>query len=174
MNEPLENDAQGPGFLIIKLVSHMTAMRGKIQTLEKDLQGSRQSESEARAQLAKISGAQVQEATETQKENVPGKEIQMRQNVIPVLKLQIQSLTSKIQCDALEIKQLGQEKEQLARDLSMTKNQARSPTESPVAIMRVSHLFLLPHFMVSSRCWRSRRYISPLSNLSTRVQASAS
>ena len=108
MNEPLGNDAQGPGFLIIKLVSHMTAMRGKIQTLEKDLQGSRQSESEARAKLAKISGAQVQEATETQKENVPGKEI-------PDLKLQIQSLTSKIQCDALEIKKLGQEKEQLNR-----------------------------------------------------------
>ena len=164
MNEPLENDAQGPGFLIIKLVSHMTAMRGKIQTLEKDLQGSRQSASEARAQLAKISGAQVQEATETQKENVPGKEIQ-----IPDLKFQIQSLTSKIQCDALEIKQLGQEKEQLARDLTITKNQACSPTESPVAILRVSHLFLLPHFMVSSRCWRSRRCISPLSILSTRV-----
>ena len=123
MNEPLENDAQGPGFLIIKLVSHMTAMRGKIQTLEKDLQGSRQSESEARAKLAKISGAQVQEATESQKENVPGKEIQMKQNVIPVLKLQIQSLTSKIQCDSLEIKQLIAEKEQLTRDLAILKHQ---------------------------------------------------
>ena len=47
-------DAQGPGFLIIKLVSYMTAMRGKIQTLERDLQGSRQSESEARAKLAEL------------------------------------------------------------------------------------------------------------------------
>ena len=65
-----------------------------------------------------FSGAQVQEASETQKENLPNKEIQMRQNVIPVLKLKIQSLTSKIQCDALEIKQLGQEKAQLIRDLN--------------------------------------------------------
>ena len=155
MNEPLENDAQGPGFLIIKLVSHMTAMRGKIQTLEKDLQGSRQSESEARAKLAKISGAQVQQATESQKENVPGNDIKiLRQTVIPVLKLKNLWLTRKIQCDALDIQQLGHEKEQLARDLTMTKNQACSPTESPVAILRVSHLFLLPHFMVSSRCWK--------------------
>ena len=125
MNEALESDAPGPGFLILKLVSHMTTMRGKIQTLEKDLQCCRQSESEARVNLAKFSGAQVQEASETQKENLPNKEIQMRQNVIPVLKLKIQSLTSKIQCDALEIKQLGQEKAQLIRDLNMTKIQVQ-------------------------------------------------
>jgi hypothetical protein len=155
MNEPLENDAQGPGFLIIKLVSHITALRGKIQTLEKDLQGSRESESEARAKLAKISGAQVQQATESQKENVPGNEIKiLKQIVIPALKLKNLWLTRKNQCDALDIQQLGHEKEQLSLDLTMTKNQACSPTESPVAIMRVSHLFLLPHFMVSSRCWK--------------------
>jgi hypothetical protein len=125
MNEPLQSEAQGPGVLIIRLVSLLTGMRARIQTLEKDVQKIRQSELEAHAKLARFSGAQPQEASEIQKECVNSKEIQMRQNVIPVLKLQIQSLTSKIQCDALEIKQLTLEKEQHTRDLTIIKHQER-------------------------------------------------
>ena len=55
MNEPLEIDAPGPGFLVPKIVSHMTAKIGKIQTLERDSQGSKQSdESECCVKLAKF------------------------------------------------------------------------------------------------------------------------
>jgi hypothetical protein len=123
MNESLPSEAQGPGVLIIRLVSLLNTMRAKFQTLEKDAQKIRQSESEARAKLACFSGSQLQDASEIQKVSVSSKEIQMRQNVIPVLKLQIQSLSSKIQCDALEIKQLTLEKEQHIRDLTIIKHQ---------------------------------------------------
>ena len=126
MSETMQIEAQGPGVLIIRLVSLLMAMRGKIQTLEKDSQQrSRQSDSEVRSKSATFVGAQVQEASETQKENMAGKDMQMRQNVIPILKLQIQSLTSKIQCDALEMKQIQFEKEQLVRDLTNMKHQVR-------------------------------------------------
>ena len=122
----MQIEAQGPGVLIIRLVSLLMTMRGKIQTLEKDSQQrSRQSDSEVRSKLATFAGAQAQEASETQKENMAGKDMQMRQNVIPILKLQIQSLTSKIQCDALEMKQIQFEKEQLVRDLTNMKHQVR-------------------------------------------------
>lgn len=120
----MQIEAQGPGVLIIRLVSLLMAMRGKIQTLEKESQQkSRQFDSEVRSKSATFVGAQVQEASETQKENMAGKDMQMRQNVIPILKLQIQSLTSKIQCDALEMKQIQFEKEQLVRDLTNMKHQ---------------------------------------------------
>jgi hypothetical protein len=126
MSEAMQIEAQGPGVLIIRLVSLLMAMRGKIQTLEKELQQkSRQFDSEVRSKSATFVGAQVQEASETQKENMAGKDMQMRQNVIPILKLQIQSLTSKIQCDALEMKQIQFEKEQLVRDLTNMKHQVR-------------------------------------------------
>ncbi len=120
----MQIEAQGPGVLIIRLVSLLMTMRGKIQTLEKDSQQkSRQLDSEVRSKSATFAGAQVQEGSETQKENMAGKDMQMRQNVIPILKLQIQSLTSKIQCDALEMKQIQFEKEQLVRDLTNMKHQ---------------------------------------------------
>lgn len=126
MSETMPIEAQGPGVLIIRLVSLLMAMRGKIQTLEKESQQkSRQFDSEVRSKSATFVGAQVQEASETQKENMAGKDMQMRQNVIPILKLQIQSLTSKIQCDALEMKQIQFEKEQLVRDLTNMKHQVR-------------------------------------------------
>jgi hypothetical protein len=125
MNDPLSSEAQGPGVLIIRLVSLLTAMKTRIQTLEKDAQTIRQSEAEARAKMAHFSGAVLQEANEIQKESPSSKEMQMRQNVIPVLKLQIQSLTSKIQCDALEINQLNLEKEQHIRELTIIKHQDR-------------------------------------------------
>ena len=126
MSETMQIEAQGPGVLIIRLVSLLMTMRGKIQTLEKDSQQrSRQSDSEVRSKSATFAGAQAQEASETQKENMAGKDMQMRQNVIPILKLQIQSLTSKIQCDALEMKQIQFEKEQLVRDLTNMKHQVR-------------------------------------------------
>jgi hypothetical protein len=116
-----KNDAQGPGALIIRLVSLLATMKGKIQTLEQEAQ--RSHESDVRSKLATISANQIQEAGVAQKENISSKETQMRQNVIPILKLQIQSLTSKIQCDSLEIKQLIVEKEQLTRDLAILKHQ---------------------------------------------------
>jgi hypothetical protein len=127
MCETIQIEAQGPGVLIIRLVSLLMTMRGKIQTLEKDSQQrNRPSDSEVRSKSATfLAGAQVQEAGETQKENIAGKDMQMRQNVIPVLKLQIQSLMSKIQSDALEMKQLQFEKEQLVRDLTNMKHQVR-------------------------------------------------
>ncbi len=118
-----QSEAQGPGALIIRLVSLLATMKGKIQTLEQDAQRSHQSQSDVRSKLATISATQIQEAGVAQKENTSSKETQMRQNVIPILKLQIQSLTSKIQCDSLEIKQLMVEKEQLTRDLAILKHQ---------------------------------------------------
>jgi hypothetical protein len=126
MNEPLQNEVQGPGVLIIRLVSLLTTMKAKNQTLEKELQKIRKSEAEARSKLALLSGAQLQEASDVQKESITSREIQMRQNVIPVLKLQIQSLSSKIQCDALEIKQLTLEKEQHIKELTIIKHQVSS------------------------------------------------
>ena len=116
-----KSEAQGPGALIIRLVSLLATMKGKIQTLEQEAQRSHQSD--VRSKLATISATQIQEAGVVQKENISSKETQMRQNVIPILKLQIQSLTSKIQCDSLEIKQLIAEKEQLTRDLAILKHQ---------------------------------------------------
>jgi hypothetical protein len=123
MNEPLQSETQGPGVLIIRLVSLLTTMKDKIQTLERDAQRSRLSESEMCAKLSNASAAQIKEASEAQKENTNCKDMQMRQNVIPILKLQIQSLTSKTQCDALDIKQLILEKEQLTKDLAVLKHQ---------------------------------------------------
>ena len=118
MNEPLQSETQGPGVLIIRLVSLLKTMKEKIQTLERDAQRSQLSESEMCAKLSNASAAQIKEASEAQKENTNCKDMQMRQNVIPILKLQIQSLTSKTQCDALDIKQLILEKEQLTKDLA--------------------------------------------------------
>lgn len=86
MSETIPIEAQGPGVLIIRLVSLLMTMRGKIQTLEKDSQQrTRQSDSEVRSKSATfLAGVQVQEAGETQKENFAGKDMQMRQNVIPI------------------------------------------------------------------------------------------
>ena len=126
MNEPLQSEVQGPGVLIIRLVSLLATLKLRIQALEKDAQKIRQSEADARSKLSHFSVAQTQETSEIQKESFSSKETQMRQNVIPVLQLQIQSLTSKIQCDALEIKQLTLEKEQHMRELSIIKHQERT------------------------------------------------
>ncbi len=144
MNEPLQSEVQGPGVLIIRLVSLLTTMKVRIQTLEKDAQRSHQSHSEKRAESVNFPAAQTQESSVAQKENSSSKEAQMRQNVIPIFKLQIQSLTSKIQCHELEIKQLILEKEQLARDLTMLKHQVGF---QPIQIMySACDLFLF-------RCW---------------------
>jgi hypothetical protein len=145
MNEPFQSEVQGPGVLIIRMVSLLTTMKGRIQTLEKDAQRSRQSHSEVRgAESANLPAAQTQDASIAQKENSSSKEAQMRQNVIPVFKLQIQSLTSKIQCHELEIKQLILEKEQLARDLINLKHQVRF---QPIQII------ISPCNLCLFRCW---------------------
>jgi hypothetical protein len=146
MNEPLQSETQGPGVLIIRLVSLLTTMKSKIQTLERDAQRSRQSESEICAKLSNSSAAQIKEASEAQKENTNSKDMQMRQNVIPILKLQIQSLTSKTHCDALDIKQLILEKEQLTRDLAVLKHQVMV---QPLSDLNYSFTWV----MLACRCW---------------------
>ena len=155
MNDSFQIDAPGPGALIIRLISLITTMRDKIQKLEENALKHRQCEYEVRAKMASNSCSHFQETTEFQKENSSSKENQMRQNVIPILNMQIQSLTSKLQSDALEIKHLGLEKEQLVKDMAILKRQVVAETINYIQSSHSSFFEVTGHKTQGSRPTRS-------------------
>jgi hypothetical protein len=105
--------------------------------------------------MASNSCSHFQETTEFQKENSSSKENQMRQNVIPILNMQIQSLTSKLQSDALEIKHLGLEKEQLVKDMAILKRQVVAETINYIQSSHSSFFEVTGHKTQGSRPTRS-------------------